>query len=571
MPHEYGFGNQSLEKTVREMNIDVSGWATRLSDDVISLYKKNNKWLDKTLFDSAKQCADRHPDRIAVVDGEIHLSFSQVLENAYRLASTLRSKGLSAGSVVSFQLPNWHEAVVINLACSIGGFVCNPIVPIYRDAEVGYILKNSRTSVLFVPERFRSTDYLEMIERLRPGLPDLKDVVLVRSGKVGYSSYSEWIGETDSVDAFPPVDPNAVKLLLYTSGTTGNPKGVLHSHNTLRAELEAVAAFWSLTDADVVLMPSPVTHITGYLYGLELPFTCGIKSVLMDRWNPADALSAIEVHGATFSIGATPFLVELTAEIERQGKKLPTLRLYGSGGAPVPPDVVIRANKVLPNCRTFRVYGSSEAPTVSLGVCSGDPAELGATTDGFIFNHDVRIVDAVTGEVLGIGADGEIVTRGPEVMLGYTDPRHTEEAFDADGFFHTGDLGRIDDKGYITVTGRKKDLIIRGGENLSPKEIEDVLHQHPSIFEAAVVAMPHDRMGETPCAFVVLKPGVSLEFNSMIEFLEKAKLARQKFPEHMFVVNELPHTASGKVLKHVLRDRAAKEAVALSAQRSTSK
>ena len=538
---------------------DVSGWMTRLSIDMVTRYTQTGQWTNVTVVNSARRCVRDHPDRVAVIDGAVQLTFRQVLDQAYRLADTLRRRGIRPGNVVSFQLPNWQETLVINLACGIGGFVCNPVVPIYRDAEVGFILKNSHSRVLFIPESFRSTDYLEMIERLRPDLPELLDVVLVRSEHSDHACYSSWVSHNDLIADFPDVDPNAVKLLLYTSGTTGDPKGVLHSHNTLHSELEAVTSFWSLTPDDVVLMPSPVTHITGYLYALELPFSRGLKAVLMDRWDASDALRAIEKHGASFSIGATPFLVELVTEAEKQGKRLPTLRLYGSGGAPVPPEVINRANTVLPNCRTFRVYGSSEAPTVSLGVAAGDPVELGATTDGRIVNHEVRIVDSVSGNTLPFGKEGEIVTRGPEVMLGYTNKAYTEEAFDADGFFRTGDLGFVDVDGYITVSGRKKDLIIRGGENISPKEIEDVLHRNPAVFEAAVVAMPHARLGETVCAYVVLRQGHALDFAGMTAFFEEAKVARQKIPEALVILDELPHTASGKVLKHVLRSRALAE------------
>jgi acyl-CoA synthetase (AMP-forming)/AMP-acid ligase II len=542
------------------MKTDVSGWVTRLDDRMIAKYTKSGQWTGVTLLNCALKRVEEDPHQVAVVDGNVQMTFPQLLDQSFRLASAMRRRGVHPGDVVSFQLPNWHETLVINLAASIGGFICNPIVPIYRDAEVGFILKNSRTKVLFIPEAFRGTDYLAMVDRLRPDLSELNHVVLVRSSRDGRVSYTEWLDEAEAETDFPEVDPNAVKLLLYTSGTTGEPKGVLHSHNTLRAEIDAVIRFWSLTSEDVVLMPSPVSHITGYLYALELPFASGLKAVLMDRWIAGDALQLIAEHKVSFSIGATPFLVELVSEVEKQAKSLPSLRLYGSGGAPVPPEVVRRTTAVLPNCRTFRVYGSSEAPTVSLGIASGDPVELGATTDGCIFNHDVRIVDAVTGEVLKPGQDGEIVTCGPEVMLGYTNTKYSEEAFDADGFFHTGDLGYVDSEGYITVSGRKKDLIIRGGENISPKEIEDVLHQHPAIQEAAVVAMPHARMGETPCAYVVLKSGEDLDFTAMAVFLEEAKLARQKFPERLFIVDELPHNASGKVLKHILRARSANDA-----------
>ncbi len=544
------------------MNMDVSGWETRLDDTMVAHFTQSGQWTGETLVQCARRCEREHPGKIVAVDSGGELSFGDVLQRALRLADALRARGLRPGEVISFQLPNWQETLVINLAASIGGFVCNPIIPIYRDAEVGFILRNSRTRVLFIPGTFRSTDYIEMIERLRPELPELQDVVLVRANRQGYGEFSQWLQGTAPIAAFPEADPNAVKLLLYTSGTTGDPKGVLHSHNTLRAEIDAVIRFWELLPEDVLLMPSPVTHITGYLYGLELPFALGMKVIFMERWSAAEGLRLIEDHHVSWSIGATPFLVELVAEIEKQQKSLPSLRMYSSGGAPVPPEVVRRASVVLPNCRTFRAYGSSEAPTVSLGVAKGDPVELGATTDGAICNHDVRIVDAITGVPLPVGQDGEIVTRGPEVMLGYTNPKYTQEAFDADGFFHTGDLGYLSDNGYITVSGRKKDLIIRGGENISPKEIEDVLHQHPAVLEAAVVAMPHPRMGETPCAYVVLKPEMALDFATMTAFLEKARLARQKFPERLFVVDELPHTASGKVLKHVLRARSAGDAAA---------
>lgn len=539
------------------MHTDASGWQTRLDPDMAARYAGDGRWQNITLAESARLCARDYPDQVAVADDSGVLTFQQLWDQALRLAGTLRDRGLRPGSVVSFQLPNWRETLAINLACAIGGYVCNPIVPIYRDAELKFILANSKTRVLFIPDRFRSIDYLEMIQRLRPDLPHLEHLVLVRAEADGLASYASWAGRDAPLEPFARTDPDAVKLLLYTSGTTGNPKGVLHSQNTLRAEVQAVTDFWGLSRDDVLLMPSPVTHITGYLYALELPFLQGTKAVLMERWEASAALDAIQRHQASFSIGATPFLVELVAEVDRRGIQLPSLRLYGSGGAPVPPEVVKRANAVLPHCKTFRIYGSSEAPTISLGIAEGDPAERGATTDGLIFNHEVRIVDPENGAPLAPGLAGEVTARGPEVMLGYTDPSDTEEAFDADGYFHTGDLGYIDENGYITVTGRKKDLIIRGGENISPKEIEDLLHQHPAIQEAAVVAFPHARMGETPCVYLVLRPGRELDFPDLLAYLEDARLARQKFPERMFVVDDLPRTATGKVLKHVLKARAA--------------
>jgi len=463
--------------------------------------------------------------------------------------------GLRPGDVISFQLPNWIETMVINLAACRAGLVVNPIVPIYRDSEVRYILRDARAKLFLIPERFRSFDYPGMVARLRADLPHLQHVVVVRGRAAGCLAYGELLASgADREAQSTSGDPNAVKLVLYTSGTTGNPKGVLHSHNTIMSEIDAVIAFWGITPADVVLMPSPVTHITGYLYALEIAFAAGVKVVLMERWNAADAVDLIDAHRVTFSVGATPFLTELTAEAQRRCSTLPSLRLFMSGGAPVPPEAIYRANRAFENCLAFRVYGSSEAPTITLGIRSRAEAELGATTDGRIANHEVRLCDPVTGAPLDAGA-GEICSRGPEMMLGYTDPQQTLEAFDADGYFHTGDLGYYVDRDYICVSGRKKDLIIRGGENISPKEIEDALHTHPAIKEAAVVAMPHARLGEGVCAFVIPQVGQSLDVTCIAAFLEKVGLARQKFPEHVELVEDLPRTASGKVQKNVLRER----------------
>lgn len=399
-----------------------------------------------------------------------------------------------------------------------------------------------------------------MIENLRPSLPDLRAVVVVRgkADRSGVLRYGEWLEDVpitpQAIDFAEKLqDPNSVKLLLYTSGTTGRPKGVLHSHNTIQSEIDAVGKFWNIQSTDVILMPSPVTHITGYIYGIEMMSSFGCKTVFMDKWDAEQAADLISKHKITFSIGATPFLRELVGVLERRGETRPSLRLFACGGAPVAPDDIRRAQAVLPNCLAFRVYGSSEAPTVTAGVAPGDPIELGATTDGAIVNSDVKIVSSDTGEKVCDGTEGEILVRGPEVMLGYTEWEDTKEAFDEEGFFRTGDLGFISHARYLTVSGRKKDLIIRGGENISAKEVEDILHTHPSIAEVAVVAMPHVRMGETPCAFVVLNKGGRLTIQQIREFLDVSKLAKQKFPEKLFILDRMPKTASGKVQKHILR------------------
>lgn len=530
-------------------------WETRLSPDMAFHYAAMGEWSGVTLADvAALQLRDR-PERIAVINGDARLSFAVLHVRAARLACALQQMGLRAGDVISFQLPNWHEAMVINLAASMGGFVCNPIVPIYRDTELAFILKNAGTKAFFLPKAFRNFDYAAMIGRLLDDLPDLAQLVCVRGDFPGATPFEALVGEDRSADYIPAGEPDDIKLLLYTSGTTGAPKGVLHSHNSLRAEIDAVTRYWRVDDADVVLMASPVTHITGYLYALEFPFACGGAAVLMDQWDCPEAIRLINAHRATLSVGATPFLAELTNEIERSGQTVPSMRFFACGGAPVPPELIIRAAAAMPSCIVCRVYGSSEAPTVSLGVDSRAQVHRAAITDGFIYNHDVKILDLADGSRLEPGQEGEIRTRGPELMLGYTDPAETRAAFDEEGYFRTGDIGIVDADGFITISGRTKDLIIRGGENISPKEIEDALYIHPAVAEVAVVAMPHPRMGETPAAFVVPVEGASFDFKDMVAFLDDRLIARQKFPEKLVLVDGLPRNAAGKVQKNILRDR----------------
>ena len=550
-------GEESSKESVRCASIqDLSGWRIRLDRQTIDRYTRSGGWPGLTIWEAALRYLEMAPDRIVVFDGSEHCSVRQMVEAARELAGGLHAAGLRPGDVLSYQLPNWWETAVINLAACASGLVCNPIVPIYREAEVRYILRDARTKAFFVAPSFRGFDYASMAERLRSELKDLAHVILVRGSDQramsGFEAFRDQ-GRTHKWEP-PTLNPNAVKLVLYTSGTTGNPKGVLHTHNTLMAEIKAVIGCWQVSAKDVVIMPSPVTHVTGYLYGLEMPFVVQGSVVLMERWEAALAAELIDRHGATLTVGATPFLTELTQQAIKCGG-LPTMRVFASGGAPVPPEIVRKARNAMLNCAVFRVYGSSEAPTVTLGLAPNDPPDLGATTDGRIVNNIVRLCDATGTAEVPPGQEGEVTVQGPEVMVGYTSWEHTEEAFDADGFFHTGDLAVISNGEFLTISGRKKDLIIRGGENISAKEIEDVLHADASIGEVAVVAMPHPRLGEGVCAFVVPAQGAVVTLASITAILGAAGLARQKYPERLETVSDLPRTASGKVQKNVLRNQ----------------
>ncbi|MCZ6454900.1 MAG: AMP-binding protein [Alphaproteobacteria bacterium] len=533
------------------MRQDVSGWQTRLSDALIAENTQSGIWRNKTLADLLDDQLARDPDRVLIIQGDSQLSASDINIQARALASALQQRGLVAGDVISCQLPNWQEAVVVDMAAAMLGLVTNPIIPIYRDAEVAYILKDAGTKVFFIPTEFRNFDYVAMVERHRGELPDLAHVATVRGTAPGCIAFDELLGD-GVVFERPAVDPNAVKLIMYTSGTTGRPKGVLHSHNTIDTENQAFSKFLGLDQDDVILMPSPLTHITGYLYGIQLPIVLGAPAVLMDMWNAKVAADLIDHHGVTFTIAATVFLQELTEFARINDRPVPSLRYFPCGGAPVPPEIIFNAHKSFARCVCARCYGSTEAPTVTLGVNSREQERLGAATEGLVVGHEIKLVDE-KGVPVPVGVEGEIITRGPELCLGYADPAHNE-AFDDEGYFHTGDLAVMTADDCLVITGRSKDLIIRGGENISPRGVEDALHEHPAVYEAAVVAMPHPRMGETGCAYIVLAEGATLTFKNMISALDKTGMAKQKYPERLEIIDAFPRTAAGKIRKNVLRE-----------------
>jgi acyl-CoA synthetase (AMP-forming)/AMP-acid ligase II len=540
------------------MRKDISGWSVRLDDELIERYTKSGDWPNKTMADYAEEVAERAPQRVTHVFGSERLTAPQLLNEARRLASALQKRGLVAGDVVSFQLPNWREAVAIDLACSMLGLVVAPIVPIYRDAEVQFMLKDAGVHAAFFAESYRGVDFASMMDRIRNHLPELKLCIPVRASKEDANSYEALIAEGDDKWQRPNVDPNSVKMILYTSGTTGRPKGVLHTHNTGPLRNQAAVNYWfkGVRDEEglstTMLMASPVTHVTGQS-AMELPFFSDARTIFMERWDAETAIGLIESERVTWSVGATPFLQELLAEAERQGSRLETLKVFACGGAEVPPQLIRKAYESLDQCKAVRVFGSSECPLITLGFVGQDQEELAATTDGLIVDYDVRVVDDEGNQLLN-GQIGEICARGPSMMLGYANPEQTSESFDEDGFFATGDLGYVTVDNAIVITGRKKDLINRGGEKISAKEVEDVLHQIPAIKEAAVVSMPHERMGEAVCAYVILKPGMELDLPTLVEYVRGADMARQKTPERLVVVEDFPRTASGKIRKDKLRE-----------------
>jgi acyl-CoA synthetase len=515
-------------------------------------------WCDLTIATGAWRKAESDPSGVAIyLEGEESITYASIADEARRLITGLQALGLRQGDVISFQLPNWREAVVLDIAASAMGLINNPIIPIYRDRELRFILKDARTKLVYIPEQIRSLEFPSMFAALKPELPDLEHIVTVRAQNDydGMLRYENLIAnEPVSLDQLPVVDPNSIKAILYTSGTTGDPKAVLHSHNTLARVIQNSVDHWELDASDVMLMPSPVTHITGYGSGMVLPFVTDVKSALMPRWDADAAVKFIQQVNATCSVGATPFLTELIAAAQRHNTGLPSMRYFACGGAAVPPQLIHQCFEVLDNCAAFRVYGSTETPIITGGFVKAGQQKLSAETDGEIYAYDVKILDD-DGVELPLGEDGEIAAKGAGMMLGYANEEQNAASHTSDGYFLTGDIGHITNDNGILITDRKKDIIIRGGENLSAKEIEDVLHDNPLIKEAAVVSMPHKRLGEGVCAYIIQVPGSTLDIGQIIEFAGKAGLAKQKLPQHIELVDDLPRTASGKVKKDILRKR----------------
>ena len=527
---------------------------TRLTAELIADYTKPGLWEDHLVDGHLANAAEATPDKTAVVDRGVAWSYAEVEALVQHLGSALQSLGITHGDVVSWQLPNWIEAVVVHHAALRIGAISNPIVSIYRHAEIKFILRQAASKVMVVPASFRGFDYPAMLAGIRAELPDLRTVAVVgddeTGGDVGYGTLFS-LGRARSL---VPTQRNAndLALLLYTSGTTSQPKGVLHTHNTLDYENRSTIDFFGLSAKDTVFMPSPVGHITGVLSGMQLPFVLGSAVVLLDIWDPGRALALMSAHGCSFTVAATPFLHGILHHPDLADTDTSALRIFICGGAEMPTGLIRNAENAL-HCTVTRAYGSTEHPMATASNQRDTPDERAETDGRAIHATQVRIVDD-SGSALPAGAIGEVLVRGPALFVGYLDPDLNHDSFTRDGWFRTGDLARLRPDGYLEITGRQKDIIIRGGENISAKEIEDHLFGHPKIAEVAVIAAPDPVLGERVCVVVVPKAGQTITLAEIIEWLKARQLAKQKLPERLTVLDELPRTASGKVQKFKLRD-----------------
>lgn len=518
------------------------------SDGVLTASRRHTVDYDlprETFVDCLQRSARAQADAPAVVEGDTILTFAELLSSAERIAGGLRERGVEPGDRVVTQLPNWWESIVVSWGVFLAGGVLVPVVPIYRAHELRFIVNQVQPKVVVAPSLFRSYPHAAELRAVVGDTSADVSVVSVRGTAPGTEPFDALLRTAARSVPDPRLQPDDIAVVLYTSGTTSQPKGALHSHQTLLAEARDIARCCRLDDRDRVFMASPLSHITGLSYGIVLPADLGCGVVLQDRWDAATAVELIESTRCTFTVSATPFLRGLADGYA--GRTRSSLRIFVCGGADIPDDLVRRAHAVM-GTSVVRTYGSTELPTSSMADPFGD-LDKAAAGEGSPMGGNEMVVRE--------GDDGrqELLVRGPELFLGYLDADLNQAAFTADGYFRTGDQARIDPDSTVHITGRIKDVINRGGEKFSVAEVESLLMEHPAVSDVAVVSYPDPVLVERACAYVVPVAGRIPTLDQLREHLVRLGLAVQKAPEMLLIVADLPRTASGKVQRFLLREQ----------------
>jgi len=517
-------------------------------------------WLDRTYDEVLRAALAAAPDKTAVVayradrPQPLRLSYRELADHVAHAAAALRALGVGPGDVVAVQLPNWWEFEVLTLAANRLGAICNPLMPIFREREMAFMLGFAEAKVLVVPKVYAGFDHAAMARALQKDLPALRHVFVVdETGPEGFEALIS--GVSGRVEAEAGVlRPDDVAVLMFTSGTTGSPKGVTHSANTLLACNRALAGRFGLTDQDVLLGCSPLGHMMGFAAVMLQALYLRGTVVLQDAWNKQRGVDIMAREGVTYTGAATPFLVDIMEAVSAGSPRPQALRSFLCGGAPIPPVHIERAAREL-SLMVCSLWGMTE----SLSSTLTEPErahEKSSRTDGRALEGvEVKVIGE-DGALLPNGQTGRLMVRGAQMFLGYY-KRPDVPTFDAEGWFDTGDLAYMDDEGYIRINGRTKDVLIRGGENVPVVEIENLLFKHPSVLEAALVGVPDARLGERGCACVVLRPGQAFDLAALQAYMAECKVAKQYWPERVEVMAALPRTPSGKIQKFKLREFAA--------------
>jgi cyclohexanecarboxylate-CoA ligase len=530
----------------------------RYSDEEIARFYEQGLWTQDTLHTALEEQVRLRGDKVFGTDTTLSLTFRDIHEQSLALAVGLRRRGVGPGDRVAVQIPSWAEFFVIASAISRIGAVIVPIMPIYRRDEVGFILEAAQVKAAFTAQEFRGFAHGELFVDLARTAQDLTTVVVLRGDAVpdGAVSYADMLVESDdpAAEIGPGVGPDDPFVIVFSSGTTARPKGCLHTFNTMACGARLLGRGWGYTDADVQFGPSPVTHTTGLVTSFILPLLHGAASHLMEQWEPVRGLEQIREYGCTGCVSATTFLQMLMNVYDPAVHDASSMRFWTAAGAPIPGSFVTSARSMFPQMTVLSLYGRTENITTTMCTVDDDP-DRSISSDGKALPlQEVRIVDEA-GDEVPCGEEGDIAYRGSMNCLEYIgQPAETAANYTADGFHKSGDLGRMDADGYVRVTGRLKDIVIRGGMNISVRQVEDLLAAHPDVGEVAVVGMPDERMGEKVCCYLVPRagrPAPTLE--SLRDYLLGQGLAIQKVPERLEVADGLPTTATGKIQKHLLR------------------
>jgi len=553
----------------------TADWRRTIPDEARARYRAEGLWRDRTPFDDFLDAAARNPHKAAIVTYSkdrampTTVTYGQLTSLIDRFAGALYSLGVREGDIVSIQLPNTWEFPALALACMRLRALPNPIPHIYREKELRYMLRHAESKVYIVRDQFKGFSYTAMARSLQQDIPTLEHVVILGDAEEFVDFDDVFVRQRWDLDAMTMAAVKAAKpgpddpaMLLYTSGTTGHPKAAIHSQNTLWSAGRPIAEAAEITEDDVSFNASTVGHLTGFYWGTYLPLSFGQKVVYQEEWDPRGLIDIIDVERISWMVSATPFALDMIAAQKEAPRPLASMRAFVCGGAPIPPHVAVQMQEHL-KVDLLSLWGMSE-----VGVCSihrfGTPLEILASSDGAPVEFmQLRIVDEDDRPVAD-GDEGRLQVRGPSIILGYyKQPEATKAAETADGWFDTGDLGRRTPEGGIRVTGRAKDIILRGGQNVPVVEIENALLLHPKVDQVAVVAYPDDRMGERACAVVVPKDvGDPPTLEELTAHLAETKLTKQFWPERLKVQSALPKTPSGKVQKFVLRQEIAADVAA---------
>jgi cyclohexanecarboxylate-CoA ligase len=515
--------------------------------------------------------AERQPREPAVVSvrqsGTSVWSWAELWQRTERTAAVLAQFGVRPGEVVAYQLANRAEFVALTLGVLRIGAICCPLMPIFRERELASMLALARARVVVVAHEFHGRNPLQELRSIEPQLPLLEHVLVLggadgelalpRSERISWHSLEHALDGLAVAWHISQTRSSAPRVaqLLFTSGTSGEPKAVLHRDDALMRAVAMQIRHLRLDRHDRIYVPSPLAHQTGFLYGMWLALALGVTQIVQERWDPRQALAALDESGATFVQAATPFLADLVEAVERGAQPPATLRIFVATGAAVPRTLARRATGTL-RAAVCGAFGTTEGCLATLG-SPDDPPEKAWGTDGrALAGVELRIRDDA-GNLLGHGEEGLFETRSPTMFAGYLDhPEWTAAAYTPDGWYRTGDLAFVDHDGFLHLTGRVRDVINRGGEKIPVAEIEQLLHQHGAVKEVAIVAMPDPRLGERACAFVVRRDGGALDLETLRAFLDERRVAKPYWPERLELLEGLPRTPSGKIQKFLLRERA---------------